>query len=238
MSVSPPTYFTNTPLREVRLYGALGRTFGRVHKLAVLTAAEAVQALCVVLPGFERAFIGADGRASYHVFIGRGQRRSAIDLRHAADPVGVAEPIRLVPVVAGAKSGFFSIILGAALMYYAPWLAGAEFGLGAAVGGAAMAIGKALVLGGITQLLSPQQQSGVTTAPQNQPSYNFDGPVNTVQEGLCVPVAYGRVFVGSVVVSSGISSSDLALAAAPAAAPAPAQVLPAEQPPSIEWTSQ
>ena len=45
-------------LREVRLYGALGREFGRVLHLAVATPAEAVRALRAVLPGFERAFLG------------------------------------------------------------------------------------------------------------------------------------------------------------------------------------
>lgn len=224
------SYSTVSSLREVRLYGHLGRTFGRLHKLAVLTAAEAVQALCVVVPGFERAFLGEDGRSRYHVFVGRGQRRTALALEQATDPVGAAETIRIVPVVAGAKSGGLSIILGAALMYFAPWVGGVEFGFGAAAGSVTMVVGKALILGGITQLLSPQQQSGASTTDQNTPSYNFDGPVNTVQEGLPVPVAYGRVFVGSVVVSSGITTSDLALSATPATTPTPVQTLPAEQP--------
>ena len=62
-------------LREVRLYGALGREFGRVFRLAVATPAEAVRALIAVLPGFERAFIGRDGRQGYHVFVGRSALR-------------------------------------------------------------------------------------------------------------------------------------------------------------------
>lgn len=225
-----------TALRDVRLYGHLGRTFGRLHRLAVATTVEAVQALCVVLPGFERAFLGDDGRARYHVFVGRGQQRAALELAQTTDPVGVAEPIRFVPVVAGAKSAGLSMILGAALMVFAPYAAGAIFGAGGSVGLAVgvstmgVAIGKALLLGGIIQLLSPQQQAGASTTAQNAPSYNFDGPVNTIQEGLPVPVAYGRVFVGSVVVSSGISASDLAVDATTTTVVAPVQVLPDEQP--------
>ena len=34
-------------LTTIRLYGALGARFGRVHKLAVQTSAEAVKALCI-----------------------------------------------------------------------------------------------------------------------------------------------------------------------------------------------
>jgi predicted phage tail protein len=41
-------------LTTIRLYGALGARFGRVHKLAVQTSAEAVKALCINLDGLER----------------------------------------------------------------------------------------------------------------------------------------------------------------------------------------
>lgn len=222
-------------LREVRLYGHLGRTFGRLHRMAVASAAEAVQALCVVLPGFERAFLGGDGRAHYHVYVGRGQRRAALELPQALDPVGAAEPIRIVPMVTGAKSGFATVLLGAALLFTAPYLAGAmatSFGMaaGGMVLSGSLMIGRALVLGGIIQLLSPQRQSGVSTTPDNTASYAFDGPVNTTQEGLPVPVAYGRVFVGGAVISSGLATSDQANAAATVSTPVPAQTLPAEQP--------
>lgn len=222
-------------LREVRLYGALGREFGRVHRLAVATTAEAVQALCVVLPGFERALLGPDGQAAYHVFVGRGAGRAAIALPQTADPVGKSEPIRIVPAIAGAKrGGLLPVLLGAALLFAAPYLAGAvgtSFGIGAAgiVNTATLAIGKALILGGVVQLLSPQNRQGATQKAENAPSYNFDGPVNTTQEGLPVPLGYGRCVVGGAVISAGISTSDQAVTAPAPPAPPP-QDLPPEQP--------
>src|SRR3972149_784169 len=104
-------------LREVRLYGELGRRFGRLHRLAVTSAAEAVHALCVVLPGFERAFVGG-GRGGYHVVV----RRGAITVPGARARVGGPEPIRIVPVVAGSKrGGLLPILLGAALFFVAPY---------------------------------------------------------------------------------------------------------------------
>jgi len=39
-------------LRTIRLYGPLGTRFGREFRLAVDSPAEAVRALCVLLPGF------------------------------------------------------------------------------------------------------------------------------------------------------------------------------------------
>lgn len=224
-----------SPLREIRLYGHLGQTFGRVHRLAVASVAEAVQALCVLLPGFERAFVGADGQAKYHVLVGQGKHRTAIDLAQAVDPVGAREAIRIVPAVVGAKSGLFTIILGAALIYFSGGLAaglvsaGMSAGAAGMVGAVALSVGKTLVMGGIVQLLSPQRSQGASASATNDPSYAFDGPANTSQEGLPVPVAYGRVLVGGAVISSGLSTSDRA-SSVPAPAPAPAQPLPSEQP--------
>jgi predicted phage tail protein len=209
-------------LREVRLYGPLGRQFGRVHRLAVLTPAEAVQALCAVLPGFERAFLRGNGPTSrggarYHVFVGRGARRTSIGLEEASEPVGYTEPIRIVPYIAGAKNGgFLKIVLGAALVFIAaPLIAGAaglSMGAGLVLSSAAVGIGYSLMLGGVVQLLSPQRKAGNSTTPEKVPSYGFDGgPVNTTQQGLPVPVGFGRMIIGSAVISAGLSTDDLVL---------------------------
>lgn len=235
---------TVATLREVRLYGPLGRQFGRVHRLAVLSPAEAVQALCAVLPGFERAFIGQPGQPArrYHVFVGRGAQREAIKLDQAQDLVGASEPIRIVPVIEGAKrGGLFTALLGIALIVLAPYAAGALWGAGASVGlsvGVAtygVAIGQALLLGGVIQLISPQRKDFSPAArPDTLPSYGFDnGPINTTQAGLPVPLAFGRVVIGSAQVSAGLTADDIAMATTPT--PPPAQTLPAYQPADPYW---
>ena len=186
-------------LREVRLYGALGRRFGRVFRLAVSTPAEAVRALCAVLPGFERAFLGADGRAAYHVFVGRGAQRRDIGKEDAAAPVGASEPIRFVPVIQGAKrQGVLQTIVG-----YVIFAVGVYYGKPSMV-----ALGESLILGGVIQMLSPQRV-GRDPRQENLPSYAFDGPVNNTEQGGPVPVAYGRVICGSTVVSQGLSTTEL-----------------------------
>lgn len=207
-------------LREVRLYGALGRDFGRVFRLAVKTPAEAVRALRAVLPGFERAFLGRDGRAAYHVFVGRLKQRRDIGVEDIQSPVGAAEPIRLVPVIAGAKrGGVLQSVLGIVLI--AAGILGSEIGLGPLVG-----IGVSLLLGGVIQLLSPQRQGRDPTT--NLPSYAFDGPINNTEQGGPVPVCYGRVICGSVVVSQGIATDELVVTAAAPAPPPPPPLPPYE----------
>lgn len=210
-------------VREVRLYGPLGRRFGRVHRLAVQSPAEAAQALCAVLPGFQREFLGRPGStpARYHVFVGDGPRRSAVDAEQAAEPVGRAELIRFVPVIEGAKrGGILPIVLGTALLF---------------VPGAQQA-GISLILGGVVQLLSPQRTGGASATPEKLPSYGYDnGPVNTTQQGLPVPLGFGRMVIGSAEISGGLSTDDLVLATAPPSIPP--ETLPAYMPPDpyVPW---
>lgn len=58
------------PLTTIKLYGVL-RQFGREFKLSVRTPAEAVKALCVQIPGFERFISNAKSRGmEFAVFRG------------------------------------------------------------------------------------------------------------------------------------------------------------------------
>ncbi len=199
-------------LRTIRLYGYLGAQFGRVHRLAVASCAEAVQALCVLLPGFERELMTSKDRGvGYACFLGR--RNLADD--QLCDLAG-QEDIRIAPMVQGAKrGGLFTLVLGAALFFAAPYLVnpatagllgeGGAMVLGAGVG----SMGKLLMLSGVTQLLSPQQK-GLSTAdgPDNGASYNFNGPVNTSAQGNPVPLLYGELIIGSASISAGIFAED------------------------------
>lgn len=208
-------------LREVRLYGRLGRQFGRVFRLAVKTPAEAARALSAVLPGFRAALLGADGRAMYHVFVGRGGKRRDIGEPDVGAPIGSAEVIRFVPVVEGAKrQGTLQTVLGIVLIAAGLYLNAQAPGSGQAF----VQLGVAMLLGGVIQLLSPQRKKEERKA-EGQTSYAFDGPVNINEQGGPVPVALGRVICGSTVVSQGLSTVQIAV---PAPAPLPEPEVPAD----------
>jgi predicted phage tail protein len=73
-------------------------------------------------------------------------------------------------------------------------------------------IGASLVLGGIAQMLSPQPSiSGLERGKEaaRLESFSFSGIVNTSQQGMPVPIVYGRAFVGSAVLSSGLDVAQL-----------------------------
>jgi len=70
-------------------------------------------------------------------------------------------------------------------------------------------VGIAMVMGGVVQMLSPQQRGlSAKDNPDNGASYNFNGAVNTSAQGNPVPVLYGRMIVGSSVISAGIYAED------------------------------
>lgn len=191
-------------LRDVRLYGRMGARFGRVHRLAVSSPAEAVRALRVMLPGFAREMVTSHQRGiSYAVFVGR-RNIEAGELQH---PVG-DDDIRIAPVLRGSKSGgVFSTILGAVII--AASAVGSYFAPGNPLSAYGFQFGAALVLGGVAQMLAPHQKALSTQdGADNSASYNFDGPVNTTAQGNCVPVLYGRMIVGSAVISAGIFAED------------------------------
>lgn len=186
----------------ILLYGFLGKKFGKVHRYDVSSAAEAVRALNATLEGFKEAVI--DG-GSYKVL--RGGKNPILETE-LHDPQSVKETLRIVPVVAGAKrGGLMGIIIGAVLIAASIWMPG----LSAVTANYLLGAGASMVLGGVAQMLfSPRATTGTSVeAAENKPSYAFDGAVNTVAQGNPVPVCYGKLLVGSQIISAGLSSEQI-----------------------------
>lgn len=187
-------------MRTIKLYGHLGERFGRVFRLDVRSPAEAVHALCTVLPGFREELIAAPGASGGYRVCAGADRRDGKTLQR---PCGEVEPIRIVPVLCGAgKNGVGQTILGIVMVvasYLFPVSAGFLFQPGVA-----------LILGGVVQMLTKAptltENGGPPDAPNNKASYLFDGPVNTAAQGNPVPLCYGGpLLIGSQVVSAGMS---------------------------------
>ena len=214
-------------LKQVKLYGELADKYGKDWALAVNSPSEAVRALCANNPGF-RGFLAfsQDRGVGYKVMVGKTYIEKEEEL---CNPSGRHE-IKIIPVVLGAKSGLGKILMGIALIASGGWLAQQAMGLAASGGilggsaglnamssgltglnaasaigsmvqGVAMKYGAAMIIGGIGQLLAG-------TPEEEAESFTFSGPVNTVRQGLSVPLCYGQLIVGGAVISSGIISED------------------------------
>lgn len=207
-------------LRNIILTGELAKRYGKKHRLNVSTPAEAIRALSANYPDFAKFVSESEQRnVAYKVLIDKEQAESTDRLHEP-----FSRDFKIVPVIGGAKKGgFVSLLIGAALIASAfflpasPLLAGGVLGtgIGASVSLASLAfsIGVSLALSGVSQLLSPQPKApSPSERPENQPSYVFDGPINTTAQGQAIPVGYGRLIVGSAVISAGITADDYAAA--------------------------
>lgn len=210
--MSSINYAPNERLRTIRLYGTLGARFGRVHTLAVNSAAEACRAMGVLFPGFEQFMAGSkDKGMAFAVF--HGKRNISKD--ELGDPPGRAD-IRIAPIIQGSKrAGTLQTIVGAAIfaaaVFFSGGAAAGSAGLfaGSAGWGVVGSIGISLALGGVAQMIAGTPKGlGAQDQADNRPSYGFNGPVNTQAQGNPVPLGYGRMIVGSAVVSAGIYAED------------------------------
>ena len=212
-------------LRKVRLYGQLAEFVGRkVIEADLSSAAEAVRMLIANFPQLDRHM--AD--QNYRVLVGDG----ALTLDDLHNPVG-QEEIKIVPVIVGAGGNGGRILLGAALI----GLSFVSFGAGAFAGGSGAgltgtvgtttnvglyaagaygsaalgSIGAYLVLGGISNIISPVPSlpQGPDTQQDPRKSFSFSGIQNTSRGGTPVPIVYGKTLTGSVVISAGIDTEQV-----------------------------
>lgn len=194
-------------LTTIRLYGALGARFGRVHKLAVQTSAEAVKALCVNFDGLEYYLMNAKKNGmTFAVF--RGKRNiGAQDFKE----LGGDSDIRIAPVMEGSKkAGIFQTILGAVMVVAGIVMTVISGGTASPLAASLMVSGVGMMAGGIYQMLSPQPKGlQGRDDPDNKPSYAFGGAVNTLAMGNPVALLYGEREIGGAIISAGIVAEDI-----------------------------
>nr|WP_276584029.1 tail assembly protein [Pseudomonas sp. RIT-PI-AD] len=185
------------------MYGVLGSKFGREFRLAVSSPAEAIRALCTLLPDFERFLATSRARGlQYAVFNGK-RNLSAKELTFQ----GACETIRIAPVLMGSKrAGAFQTIVGIVLIVVGAVISvyGYE-----SVGEVFIRAGFAMTMGGVVQMLSPQAGGlNARESEENAPSYAFGGPVNTIAQGHPVGLLYGRRRIGGAIISAGIHAEE------------------------------
>jgi len=195
-------------MKVVKVYGALRKRLGQCRfEFDVATPAQAIKALCVNFPGLERWLIDSekDG-VGYRVAISK-EKVTEEDVSPLLMPFSDREVFSITPVVAGAGRGTGQILAGLAIVAAAVFIPGLGLGLGGALVTKIGLAGGALVLGGIAQAISPQPNlSALESGPEaaQLESFSISNVVQTTRQGLPVPIAYGRVFVGSAVISSGL----------------------------------
>jgi predicted phage tail protein len=206
-------------MKVVKVYGALKKRLGGqgTFELDVNTPAEAIKALTANFQGLDKWMVDSEQHGvGYKVQLGKeiiGEEQ----IESLLHPWSEREVFSITPVVTGAGRGFTNILIGAAMIGLAYMTAGASLSFQAGASGIGFVsakfglaaqlanFGLLMVLGGIAQMLSPTDELDMKEATHLQ-NYSFSGIVNTSQVGTPVPIAYGRVFVGSSVISSDLET--------------------------------
>lgn len=197
----------------IRLLGEAGRRFGRIFRLSVRSAAEAVRALCLQIPELRQYLVAsAENGIAWRVV--------------TEDPLGLAEDeldwpcskrVVLAPQPTGRGGAVGKIIAGVALVAFAILVPGigatAATIFGTKFGAVSLAIGSiglSMVFGGVAQLLTPTPKmpgvvntgGSMTDRQDQQKSALFDKSNANTAQGDVVPVLYGERLVGTLPVLS------------------------------------
>ena len=212
-------------MKVVKVYGALRKRLGQCRfELEAATPAQAIKALCVNFPGLDKWLIDSekDG-VGYRVTVSK-EKATDQNVSPLIMPWSEKDVFSITPVIAGAGRGLGQILAGIALVAVAVAAPGVGLiaakggfavvpgatGLAAGLAAAAGNIGIGLVFMGIAQTLSPQPSLDSTLDESAQlESFSFSNVVNTSKQGLPVSIAYGRVFVGSAIISSGLDVDEV-----------------------------
>ena len=198
-------------LRKIKLYGELAKFLGqKTFEAEVHSAAQAIRFLVVNFPQLEKHM--AD--RYYKIAIDNWE----LEEKELHYPNG-QEDIKIIPVVGGEGGrGIGRVLLGAALIGGAFLINPAlSFSFKSGVTGfdsagaltqAVVYTGGSLILSGVADMLTPVPK---ITEQEQDPrlSFNFSGIQNTSRAGVAVPVIYGEVLTGSVVISAGIETAQV-----------------------------
>ena len=201
-------------LRKIKLYGELANFVGhKEFEVKVESLSQAVSFLINNFAGIEEYM----NPKYYQVKVGN----YSIDENEIHHPIG-QEDIHFVPVIQGAGRGIGKILLGGALIalsfgvggvFANPLSFGAKgFGFASAGLGAkaAFGIGAGLLLSGVSEMLFPVPILPDFNSEQDpRISFNFSGTQQTTRAGTPVPLVYGEIFTGSVVISGAVDTEQV-----------------------------
>ena len=183
---------------NVRFYGSL-KQFGTEFRLDCKTPAEVVQALTSQIPKL-RQFIQ---QGLFTVRVGR----EYLDNRHLEQGLNQHlkdnSTVHFTPVLKGSKkAGLFQTIVGAVMVVvgaFTSWAGGA----------ALIAGGIGLMAGGVAQMLTKMPSMSTGKDAERKQSTSFSNLSNMAAQGRPMPLAYGRIRVGSLIISQGVETMDI-----------------------------
>lgn len=197
----------------INLHGILAAEFKKHFSLAIRKPKEVFDAIACNYPNFKSRMAELAQQGIHYTLVINGERIQDInELNINRSP----DTIDIVPVVCGAgKAGMAIAIIaigvltagvGAAAAAGAAWAATA--GITASMGSFMLSAGVAIAGMGLQMMLAPKpdMQRAESTVSAAKQSFNFSSKANVAEQGIPVPVGYGRLRIGSAVIQSTIKS--------------------------------
>lgn len=195
-------------LRKLTVYGRLRQFLGQSHfDVAVNNPRQAFAFLIANFPEVENHMTNQ----LYKVKMG--------DLEITEDLLEIKGDgdIKIIPIAVGAKGIIIGGLLGG--VGSGTILGGLTSGffntaIGGIVSSGLTAIGTSMLIDGVTSIIAPTPEvpnlnvadALSNTDPNVQANFGFNSITNTSRAGVPVPIIYGEVFTGSIVISSGIDT--------------------------------
>ena len=189
---------------NVRFYGSL-KQFGSEFRLDCQTTAEIVQALTSQIPKL-RQFIQ---QGLFTVRVGRDYFDNRYLEQGLSHKLKDDATVHFTPVLKGSKrGGLFGVIAGVAIIAGAIALGPLAGIISTNAAWIVGSVGASLLLGGVAQMLTKMPEMEMGTEKEKKQSTAFSNLSNMTAQGKAMPLAYGRMRVGSLIISQGVETMD------------------------------
>lgn len=191
---------------NVRFYGSL-KQFGSDFRLDCKTPAEVIHALTSQIPKL-RQFIQ---QGLFTVRVGRDYFDNRYLEKGLSQKLKDDAIVHFTPVLKGSKrGGLFGVIAGVALIATAFVLGPLGFSvIGANAAWMVGGVGASMLLGGVAQMLTKMPSMSTGKDADKKQSTSFSNLSNMAAQGRPMPLAYGRIRVGSLIISQGVETMDI-----------------------------
>jgi predicted phage tail protein len=185
-------------MTTVYLHGLLGKEFGRKFKFSLGRPRDCVLAIDANKNGFLNRLLDLSKKGAHYSVVIDGRFSSNLSLETRA------KELHIVPYVSGAAGAIAVVGAVVAVAGYAGVVTSAFWT------GVLIAVGTAAVSYGISNLMQKEQKVDVGSASAASNAFNksflFSSGENVTEQGNPVPIAYGRLKIGSLVIQSTIKS--------------------------------
>lgn len=165
-------------MKKVILHGEIGEKFGTECNLAINSPSEAIRALQANNPEFEAFLISQSLQDKEYTFRSENGLIEDFDLQSSDDTY------HIIPAMKGS---------------------GGALGI---LGNIGMGIFTSLLSGWIMKKLFPNKNKDDDQARINSNSYLYNGAENVEKQGVPIPIGYGRLRVGSKIISNALLNLD------------------------------